>query len=315
VHTSNPRTKPQPIVELPIRQLSPIQSASMRERAESPSSPSVRFAQKSTTIAPPPPDTLNTEIPAPQVPPLSSKRVIHISDTPSRAGPGPTTTQIKQMAKRTGSLPPKPGKKMGSVPQPSPSVLRRYATDVRDKDSLGTQTDSTGVSQVDPIASFSSPPEDARGNAQVGQRKGGVQWETHSDSGGDLEHGVEIVVEVVTAGVEESQAPARVEKRVIDGEEVWVAVTESMEREEEELAQAAAADAAAGDSQAGPDGQAQTVQEAIDVPVDAGMESAEEARAVVQVPEVTDEDLALLEADVSVVSCIPSPEVQALSRR
>jgi hypothetical protein len=193
-------------------------------------------------------------------------------------------------------------------------VLRHYATDVRDKGALETQTDSTGVSQVDPIASFSSPPEAARGNAQGGQREGGVQRETDAESGGELERGVEIEieVEVAAAEVEESQAPARVEKRVIDGEEVWVAVTESMEREEEELAQAAAA--AGGPAEEG-DGQAHTVHGSTDEPADAEMGSAEETRPVVQVPELTDEDLALLEADVSVVSCIPVSEVPALGRR
>jgi hypothetical protein len=179
--------------------------------------------------------------------------------------------QNRQMAKR--SKPFNAGKKgVGPIPQPSPEVFRLHVNNTLD--ASGTQTDSTGTSLADPIAEFSSPPRPSSG--QNGSKRRTREVPSDIQQMAQKPHSVD----------EESDRP-RVVRRIIDGEETFVVLTESMERDEAEMG-------------------LHVATEGEETPVDASRFAGQAAESLHEgqglhrnETRVSHEDLALLDGDVS----------------
>ena len=130
------------------------------------------------------------------------RRTINLSlNTPARAGPGPTTSMNRIRIDRD----------LGPVPQPSPSVFRQFLP--TREEPFQSQTDrSIPISQADPILDFSSPQPARRADDAMPTRS--------------VLDPAQEVREVQDESLESE--PPRVVKRMIDGEEVYIAWTESM---------------------------------------------------------------------------------------
>lgn len=146
--------------------------------------------------------------------PIKKKITINLSKhIPAQAGIGPTTTKNLQNGTKT---------ELGPVPQPSPSVFRPFLPPP--ESTFHAQTEqSIPISQLDPIVDFSSPARSAvngYGTRAQRQTQSQIMMEDSQVPDGDE----------VKDELQKSIQP-KIVKKIIDGEEVFVAWSESLEDE------------------------------------------------------------------------------------
>ena len=147
--------------------------------------------------------------------PLQRKTINISVNIPAQDGPGPTTTKNMQNGSKSS--------KLGSVPQPSPSVFRPFLP--TPEETFHTQTESSiPFSQLDPIVDYSSP----AGPAANGPHAIQISAEEVVPDGSPIEA---VMGDHDTKEELQDSIPPRVVKRIIDGEEVYVVWSESTEDE------------------------------------------------------------------------------------